>query len=211
MKLRAAGVQLDADADEPIRTTPPRGVGSESVLGSVLAAINAGRPIHFDHRSVRTQQYTERTLEPWGVVTHRGRWYVVGHDRDRGQPRTFRLSRINGVVRPFGEAGSVQAPADVDLRELVAKAVTRGDGPAGTVATLWVAEGRGGGLRRMARTERPQERGGRAGTLLEIGVQSMEFITRQVLGGGPDVIVVEPEELRDNVIQALTAMAGGDR
>lgn len=212
MKLRAAGVQLDAEAVDPIRPTPPRGLGSESVLGSVLAAINEGRPVRFDHRPGRAQPYVERTLEPWGVVTHGGRWYLVGHDRDRDAPRTFRLSRIGGAVRPFGDAGSVQVPADVNLRELVAAAVTRGDaGRPLATAKLWVAEGRGGGLRRMAKSDRAETRAGRPGTILEVAIWSMEAMTRQVLAGGPDVVVLEPKELRDNVVEALTAMAGGAR
>ena len=37
-----------------------------------------------------------RHLQPWGVVSYRGRWYVVGHDTDRGEPRMFRLSRVQG-------------------------------------------------------------------------------------------------------------------
>ena len=62
-----------------------------------------------------------RTVEPWGVVTEKGRWYLVGHDRDRDATRTFRLSRIGGEVTPIGPAGAVTVPEDVDLRKIVAQ------------------------------------------------------------------------------------------
>ena len=53
----------------------------------------------------RATRPTTRRLQPWGVVCWRGRWYVVGHDLDRGATRCFRLSRIVGAVRPTGRAG----------------------------------------------------------------------------------------------------------
>src|ERR1700730_9785193 len=105
LKLRAAGVDVDPDA--PVEIASPAGVpglrGSEAVLGILLSAIDSGQAVQFPHRSSRTEPYTTRTVEPWGVVTEKGRWYLVGHDRDRDATRTFRLSRIGGgggPVRP---------------------------------------------------------------------------------------------------------------
>ncbi len=63
--------------------------------------------MQFPHRPSRSEPYITRTVEPWGVVTDRGRWYLVGHDRDRDAVRTFRLSRIGAEVTPIGPAGAV--------------------------------------------------------------------------------------------------------
>ena len=97
LKLRAAGVDVDA-GDAGIAITSTAGMpgirGSEEVLGILLSAINSGQAVQFPHRPARSEPYTTRTVEPWGVVTDRGRWYLVGHDRDRDATRTFRLSRI---------------------------------------------------------------------------------------------------------------------
>ena len=99
LKLRAAGVQVDPDsAATPITAVPARTRGSEPALGKLLAAVDAGRAVHFPHRGALNEPYTERTVEPWGVVTAHGRWYLVGHDVDRGAVRTFRLSRIGDDV-----------------------------------------------------------------------------------------------------------------
>ena len=59
-----------------------------------------------------------RHLQPWGVVTAQGRWYVAGFDTDRGEPRMFRLSRIVSSVQADGDAGSYTVPEGTDLREL---------------------------------------------------------------------------------------------
>ena len=58
----------------------------------------ASGPVRLPHASASTET-TERHLEPWGVVSWHGRWYVVGHDSDRDATRVFRLSRIEGDVR----------------------------------------------------------------------------------------------------------------
>lgn len=211
MKLRAAGVDIDADTDVggTAVTGAPRALGSESVFGAVLTAINAGRAVRFRHRSTRDGRATDRTLEPWGVVTHDGRWYLVGHDRDRNEPRTFRLSRVSGPVTDAGRAGDVARPADADLRGIVAAAVTYSEpsGPSQT-AQVWVAEGKAAGLRRMARDSRPTSLDGRSGSVLDIEIRSLDTLTRQVLGAGPDARVIEPEALRDRVVAGLRRLAG---
>jgi predicted DNA-binding transcriptional regulator YafY len=40
-------------------------------------------------------QRTERTIEPFGIVAHAGRWYVTGADSASGENRTFRVDRIS--------------------------------------------------------------------------------------------------------------------
>ena len=44
------------------------------------------------------QEQTERDLDPYGVVFHIGRWYVVGHDHLRDSLRTFRIDRIASIT-----------------------------------------------------------------------------------------------------------------
>lgn len=40
---------------------------------------------------------TERTLDPYGLVYHQGRWYVVGYCHLRNDIRVFRLDRVRRV------------------------------------------------------------------------------------------------------------------
>ena len=37
-------------------------------------------------------------MEPWGLGSRFGQWYLVGHDRARGDKRFFRLSRLTSAV-----------------------------------------------------------------------------------------------------------------
>jgi proteasome accessory factor B len=208
LKLRAAGVDVDPMA--PIAIASPAGNvglrGSEGVLGQLLSAIDCGQAVQFQHRPSRTDPYTVRTVEPWGVVTEKGRWYLVGHDRDRDATRTFRLSRVGDEVTPIGPAGAVTRPDGADLREIVANAV--GDPPTGVRAQVWVADGRATALRRAGTSLGPRQLNGRDGDVIELDIGATGRLGRDIAGYGPDAVVLEPESLRDDVLDRLRAHAG---
>lgn len=203
LKLRAAGFPVRSEDDLGISTGgSARSMGSEVVIGALLTAIDAGQAVEFTHRSGSASAPTTRTLEPWGVVTHRGRWYVVGHDRDRDATRTFRLSRIDGVT-PAGPAGAVSMPPGTDLQGIVTAAVDAATGTDGRTARIWVADGRATGLRRLAARTHPEALDGTAGDVLEVEMQSLTSLARLILGAGADAVALSPPELRDTVVGAL--------
>ncbi len=208
LKLRAAGVDVDPDA--PVAIASPAGVpglrGSEDVLGILLAAIDSGQVVRFPHRASRHEPYVTRTVEPWGVVTEKGRWYLVGHDRDRGATRTFRLSRIGADVAPVGAPGEAKVPEGVDLRQIVARTVA--ESPTGVQATVWVADGRATALRRAGRSMGPRRLAGRDGEVIELDIGSSDRLARDITGHGADAIVLDPPALREDVLARLRALAG---
>jgi proteasome accessory factor B len=213
LKLRAAGVDVDRDA--PVTIASPPGVpglrGSEDVLGILLSAIDAGRAVQFGHRPTRSEPVRTRTVEPWGVVTAKGRWYLVGHDRDRDDTRVFRLSRIAGDVTPIGPAGAVTVPDGVDLRAVVAQKVTQmlvAEAPDGGPARVWVADGRATELRRAGRAVATRRVGDRDGEVIEVDVGPADHLARHIAGYGADAVVLGPPSLREDVLARLRAHAG---
>jgi proteasome accessory factor B len=141
----------------------------------------------------------KRTLEPWGVVNRRGRWYVAGHDRARDAPRVFRLSRIRGTVKMAGPPGSVKVPEGADVRELVKdwdRPLTRDH-----TATLRVRANASFALHRWGRaTPDPANPGW---DRVVIDYSDPEWYAGYLAGFGPDVIVLDPPELREAVIRQL--------
>jgi proteasome accessory factor B len=191
-KLRAAGVEVDESGVGPVQ---PRVRATEPAFAPLLAAVQAGRVVTFAHRrGGPTGDVVQRTVEPWGVVSSRGRWYLVGHDRDRDAVRSFRLSRVAGPVRPLGAPGAVTVPPGVDLLAVVDRAV--GPPPVIGSARVWVAAGRAHGLRRLGRVLRPlRGPGGRDGDELELELRSVDVVARWVAGYAPDAVVRDPPEL----------------
>ncbi len=196
-KLRAAGM----DAQGPVGLEPRVGV-AEPAFEQVWQAVRDARPVRFDYRAAGRPAPESRDVEPWGVVSWHGRWYLVGHDRGRDAPRVFRLSRVVGAVTPYGEPGTVARPHGVSLREMVARSVT--ETPTAS-ATLRVRRGSGGELRRAATKVSPGPEGWE---VLEVGYSDPERLAERVTGYGADAVVVEPAEVRTAVVARLRAIAG---
>ena len=217
LKLRAAGVDVDPleTGAAPLAIASPAGVpglrGSEDVLGILLSAIDSRQAVQFPHRPSRAEPYTKRTVEPWGVITERGRWYLVGHDRDRDDTRVFRLSRIGAEVTAVGPRGAITVPDNVDLRRIVAQTVSEVlAAPTGGPARVWVAEGRATALRRDGRSLEPpaaRQLAGRDGEVIELDIGSVDRLARDIAGYGADAVVLEPESLREDVLARLSAHA----
>jgi proteasome accessory factor B len=196
-KLRAAGVEVDPQATlgvEPVVTVDP-------AFAPLTKAARDRRTVTFDYRVPENDAPTTRRLQPWGVVCWRGRWYVVGHDLDRAATRCFRLSRIVGAVRPTGKAGAYQPPADVDLISHVA----RWFGPVehSGRATVQVRPGRAAGVRRWAQDVVKDP----AGDRMVLRYSDPYGLASWLVGYGADVVVLDPPEVREAVIQRLKEVA----
>jgi len=208
-KLRAAGVEVDPVRAEVLVAAPAALPGihqAEPALDALAAAADARQAVQFEHRPSPVDAYVTRTVEPWGVVTHSGRWYLVGHDRDRNGVRMFRMSRIAPEVRQIGPADSAARPPVEELRRIVAEAVS--EAPSGVRARIWVADVRAVALRRAGRVVQREGRAGRDGDVIEVDIGTHDRLAREIAGYGADAVVLEPAALRDDVVARLRARIG---
>src|SRR2546429_8521849 len=85
-------------------------------LAKLENAISRQRTVRFDYWSISRDKESERSLNPYALLNDNGLWYVVGHDLDRKEIRTFRVSRIRGDIKFATRRGrDVRAPAEFDL------------------------------------------------------------------------------------------------
>jgi proteasome accessory factor C len=68
-------------------------------LGKLEGAISKQRTVKFRYWSIYRDDEEERTLNPYALLPENGSWYVIGHDLDRDDIRTFRVSRIRSDIR----------------------------------------------------------------------------------------------------------------
>jgi proteasome accessory factor B len=200
--LKLVAGSRDADADgtsSPPPVIQPRLTTQEPAFGPLWEAVRDRRPVTFDHQGGGRAEVTRRTLEPWGVVNRRGRWYVAGHDRGRDAPRVFRLSRIVGPVKLAGPPGSVKVPPGTDVRELVKdwdRPLTREH-----TADLRVRADAGSALHRWGQVT--QEAGHPGWDRVSIAYSEPVWYAGYLAQFGPDVVVLDPPELREAVIRRL--------
>ena len=93
------GRRLDALLATAEFTAPSRPVTSPEtdVLLTLAEAARRRQPAAVSYTD-RNGHRTERTLHPYGIVVHSGRWYVTAADSASGEVRTFRLDRIGDVT-----------------------------------------------------------------------------------------------------------------
>jgi predicted DNA-binding transcriptional regulator YafY len=108
----ALGRRLDAlletaDVTGPARTGPAPEVG---VLLLLAEAARDRHPVRLGYTD-RAGRRTDRTLFPYGIVAHSGRWYVTGADSAGGEVRSFRLDRI---ATAEAARGSFEVPDGFD-------------------------------------------------------------------------------------------------
>ena len=199
LKLQAAGVEPGAAP----AALEPRVAANEPAFEGCLAAVRDGRALSFAYRTSGGSGPSQRHVEPWGVVSWRGRWYLVGHDTDRDAERVFRMSRIVGTATPVGPAGAVVPPEGTDLRALVGRMAV--DEPR-TTARVSLRPGAGWELRREAtgRADDPDRQGW---TVVEVGFTDPERFADRVVGYGADAVVLSPPEGRAAVVRRLTGLA----
>ena len=199
IKLRAAGVEIeesDSTALVPL-------AGNEPALPELLAAVSGRRVVQFRHRKPHSENADRRTVEPWGVLSWRGRWYVVGYDRARQDVRSFRLDRIVGGVKTLsGEAARTERPDGLNMLDLVRGANPQPD----RLATVRVRPHRAVALRRLAQSVQPDPAGD-GNDLLTLDYRDSDRVAGLIAAAGPDALVLDPPELRSSVITLLQGAA----
>lgn len=197
-KLESLGTGAVVDGPVGIETRVSTAEPSFPVL---LDALRSRRAVRFAYRKPGDELPEDREVQPWGVASRRGHWYLVGHDVGRGAPRVFRVSRIVGTAVATGAAGAYAVPEGVDVAGMVAASTPP---PGSLTARVRVAPGRAHGLRRRAVGVVAD-----GGTeVLEVPYSDDEALAAEVVGLGAAAVVLEPESLRAAVVRRLRAAAG---
>ncbi|MFT4011403.1 MAG: WYL domain-containing protein [Nocardioidaceae bacterium] len=205
VKLTAGGVRVDRSR---LAMMQPQLPVNEPTFEAIWRALSSRTPIGFDYRKAEAIEINRRLVQPWGVVSYRGRWYVVGFDCDREAPRLFRLSRIVGEVTPAGRPGAYEVPPGTDLRQLTS-ALAPPPQDSDSVATLLIRDGRAPRLRRRGHPiTGPLVGSAPAGwSRFEVPLGRWGTLADEVLGHGEDVVVEAPADLREQVLGSLRESA----
>lgn len=200
-KLRAAGLPEAVHPYETHSALEPRIPVHEAAFEPLMLACRDRRPVVFDYRKSTAPRPETRQVEPWALECWRGHWYLAGYDRERAAERVFRLSRITGRVRTGRGGLLAEVPSVVTVRETVA--AWAGES-ADRSAFIRLRAGAGYPLRSKALSVRELGEGWD-----ELEIPYGHGLDAWLVEFGPDVVVLEPAELRADVIERLRAVAKG--
>lgn len=205
-KLRAAGGMPQAEEAESYgqlhpHSLEPRIPAREAAFEPLMLACRDRRLVVFDYRKSNAARPERRSVEPWTLECWRGHWYLAGYDRDRRDERVFRLSRITGPVRARTAAFTAPVPDQVTVRETVER---------------WAGESATSSARIRLRRDAGYPLRARATEIRELDDEWEELeipyghgLDAWLVEFGPDLVVVEPAELRADVVDRLRAVAKG--
>lgn len=181
------------------RPRDPQPPATEVVL-ALAAAIRSRRRVWIRYATPGREE-TERSVAPYGLVFHGGRWYLAGHDDRSDEVRTFRVDRVRSA-EPRRERASI--PEGFDAADHVARSMARI--PWGfeieVVLETTLEEAR----RRIPRTVGdPQEIEG--GILLRAQTDDLDAAARMLASLPWPFSVRRPEELRDSLRRVAVKLA----
>jgi proteasome accessory factor C len=200
-KLQASSRLTDVELPVGVQ---PRIKPAGQAFDDLVAAMHAQHPVTFSYLAGSTGKEEQRTVEPWGLGSRFGQWYLAGYDRIRQAPRHFRLSRLTSAVTVLDKE-SYTPPKDFSIRAHLERLPEL---PLRT-AQVDVRAGRLLGLRRRAMPGTDGHAGKPGAGFDRLGVQyrDVEVLAEELASYGPDAVAVAPDELVTAVRRRLQAAA----
>jgi proteasome accessory factor B len=189
-KIRALGIAVD----EPIIGYSPRISLREPAFAALQQAIELSRVVTFPYLKPGEASPRTRRVQPLALVEYEGRWHVYGLDPGAAAERTFLLSRV------VDEVTITRETFDAALRDGAGERALAGlDAVAArNRALLEVNPGTEAALR-LSRRALPADQG------IRVPFVDVHVFADELASYGPEVRVVEPAELRHQVIVRLEA------
>ena len=188
-KLKALGIESDVDG---IPMNPHQLRNSDTNLAKVIDALALRKTISFDYRaSDNTDE--NRAVEPYGVGTKNGFWYVAGNDLERRAVRLFRLDRVVSEVKEQGRGASYEIPEDFSMHNQLQSRTRK------NVAQLLVRKGKADRLRKHASVQESQDEW----DSVKYQYSDMKDLIRDLLWHRDDVKVIGPTEVKESLMASL--------
>ena len=170
-------------------------------LPLLFDAVRTGAVVTFSYRG------GPRSVDVAGIRFRGGHWYVVGRDRDKGEARTFRVDRIDGLPE-VGAPGSAELPDGFDADGEFARDPWHfGPGEAGEVDGA-VDPAEAGRVVTELGPDSVVERTDDGGVVVRLVVTDVEALVSWALDLLDHAEVLRPDEVRAAVGARLEAFVG---
>ena len=201
---RSAGALAAAPTGTAVRVEvrdPDYSPELQGRLGKLEGAISKQRTVKFRYWSIYRDEEEERTLNPYALLPENGSWYVIGHDLERDDIRTFRVSRIRSDIRfATRRERDFRLPPEFDVENYRGRAEWQFGDIVGEARievapdTAWWVERAYGGARNHVE-----------GDVFITQYASSNLLARWILRQDGRAVPLEPSELRRLVVEGARA------
>ncbi len=186
--IKLASMGIDSDSEALSLLTPQVSVTDQNFT-LITEAIVRRSEIEFEYVSADLSRQV-RKIAPYSLRGQSGSWYLVGLDREKESIRTFRLDRMVSEVSVSKKVNTFNIPEPIPSQV--------GD-EATDFALLRVRKNRGHQLRSLGTLHESEEEWDQ----VRLPIIDSSWLLRTILWHRDDVIVLEPTDLRERVIDSL--------
>jgi proteasome accessory factor BC len=183
-------------SEEGLEIAP--GSDDSEVVATVNSAITDRRLLELEYYKENEDEFTKREVEPYQLVHGTEGWYLGCFDLAREDTRHFRLDRIKQAT-VLGEGFAARDGVEERLAEQ--EWLVAGEVASAGVARVWVSPDRARWLREQRTVVEEHSDGA---VVVEIPFGSTDWLVREVLKGAGDLVVLEPEDSREAVLESVT-------
>jgi predicted DNA-binding transcriptional regulator YafY len=163
-------------------------------------AIASRRLLEIEYYKENEDEFSRRLIEPYGLMNAQDAWYLAAYDPDKEDVRHFRLDRIKRASvteQRFKPRPEVDPAADLEGWPRT------GEVEESRRARVWIAPDRA----RYAREERNVVSELADGSVVvELSFAGTAWLVREVLKEVGDAAVLEPQDAREAVLEAVTSL-----
>ena len=212
LQLAVAAVRLGVDwgDDALLKIGGPDGGFETTDVTAALPSLPALAPLFEAHLSRSTTTFfyrgKPRQLDPWGLLSREGFWYVVGFEHGSGERRTFRVDRIEGTVE-MGNPNDFEVPDGFDPAAAVLDD-PKSIGAEGTSALVHVAAVRSQRVENEMGAANVEERHSDGSIIVRVPCANASAFRSWLFGLADHAEVLSPPEVRANAVHWLQQMAG---
>ena len=170
-------------------------------LPVLFDAIRQSATVAFDYRGER------RHVDVAGIRFRRGYWYVVGFDRDRVEPRTFRVDRV-GSLPEVGAPSSARLPEGFDVGGAFERDPWQFGTGEETPVDVLIDGAEAGRAEAELGSDAVIERRDDGAVVVRLSVTDEGALVTWVLGLLDHGEVLGPDRVRAGVVDRLTAIIG---
>lgn len=174
---------------------------ADGVMSEVRTAVLTGRQLRFEYAAPDAEPRS-RTVDPLGLVTVRGRTYLLAL-RD-GQDRTYRLSRM---LIAQCQSEPAHRPGGIDLDRIWAERTARFLAEGHLPVVVRVKVSRRDELLTNTRSARAEEHDEEGWIRLDVSFEDQRHAVWAVWQLGTDAEVLAPDSLRDALRERAAALA----
>lgn len=191
--------------DQYIQFETPVSFGGSEFLQPLLDSIKSKTVVYFDYESFQSQKKKARKVVPLYLKEYRNRWYLLSYDCVKEQIITYALDRLSNLESSEEKISTtINFKANTFFQHAIGITASAGAPEnvvfkADNVAAKYI-------LSQPFHSSLKMVKEGKNKSTFEMTVYISEELIREIMSYGGDIEVVEPELLKEHILQRIKAM-----